>query len=240
MGQSQDGAAGLLRIEGGHIVVSYRPGPYSEDDLFPDLQVLLSWDPVPALASHAAHMTITCGGGMEGIEGAEAYAAAVHFVAAAASRIMPCTAVFWQPGYAITNPVDFYDSSKSLLRGQMPLGAWVSFASIVPKGYAPQQALGMATYGMRPFIGREIELAPRPGNARAAYDCLASVARNALDRGIPLQDGQRFLTGGATGISLYVRARTYWLRREQSAFVLVSDDSVVDAETLRPRIRPAA
>ncbi|MFK7945161.1 MAG: hypothetical protein AB8B85_19925 [Paracoccaceae bacterium] len=240
MGQQGPGSSGLLRIEGGHIVVTVTPNPYPDDKLFPRLQLLRSWDPVSAIASHEAYLTISCGGGLSGVDGAEAYAAAVHFVAGAATRLMSATAVFWQRGFVLSDPVDFYDSSKTLLKGRMPVGAWISFASVVPKGYAPTSALGMVTYGMRQFIGREIELAPRPGNARAAYNCLVAVVRNTLDKGEALADGQRFLTAGASSLPLTVRERTFWLRRDQSAFVLVSDDSVVDMDTLRPRERPAA
>lgn len=239
-GQARSGDSGLLRIEGGHVVVTVTRHPFAEAELFPPLQVLRSWDPVSAIVEHQAYLTISCGGGLDGIDGAEAYAAAVHFVAAAATRVMPVSAVFWQRGYAITNPTDFYDCTTTLLKGRMPVGAWISFASIVPKGSAPSAALGMVTYGMRPFMGREIELAPRPGSARAAYDCLSAVVRNCLNRGMPLVDGQRFLTAGANPFVVTVRERTYWLRRNMSAFVLVSDDSVVDVQTLRPRERPAA
>lgn len=239
-GQAGQGTSGLLRIEGAHVVVSVTPAPFEDSQMFPPMQVLRSWDPVAAIADHEAYLTISCGGGLEGVEGAEAYAAAVHFVAAAATRVLPVTAVSWQRGFAITNPVDFYDSSRTLQKGRMPIGAWISFASVVPKGYTPSTALGMVTYGMRPFIGREIELAPRPGDVRSAYDCLAAVVRNTLDRGVVLADGQRFMTTGNAPFIVNVRARTYWLRRNQSAFVLVSEDSVVDVETLRPRERPAA
>lgn len=239
-GQVGQGRSGILRIEGGHVVVTLTHQPFPEEEFFPELQVLRTWDPVPVLAGHGAYLTVSCGGGLEGIEGAEAYAAAVHFVTAAACSLLPGLAVFWQRGFTITTPEDFCDASLGLLQGRMPLGAWVSFASIVPRGYVPAKAQGMVTYGMLPFIGRELELAPRPGNTREAYDCIAAIARNTLDKGVNLTDGQRYVTSGATGVPMTVRERTYWLRRDQSAFVLVTDDSVVDTETLRPRVLPAA
>lgn len=240
VGQVGVRSSGVLRIEGGHVVVTVTRQPFPEEEFFPDLQVLRAWDPVPALAGHEAYLTISCGGGLDGIEGAEAYAAAVHFATAAACELLPAIAVFWQRGFAITRPEDFCNATARLLEGRMPLGAWVSFASIVPRGYAPARAQGMVTYGMLPFIGREIELAPRPGNTREAYDCIAAVARNALDKGAVLADGQRYVTSGPVRVELTVRERTYWLRRDQSAFVLVSDDAVVDPQTLRPREQPAA
>jgi hypothetical protein len=116
----------------------------------------------------------------------------------------------------------------------MPLGAWVSFSPVVPRGYPPEQATGMVTYGMRPFIGRELELAPRPGDARSAWRCVARIARLALDRGVRLADGQRLGEAEACP-AMTVRERDQWLRRAEPVFVLVADDSIVDAATLQPR-----
>lgn len=239
-GHYGQGESGLLRIEGAHVVLTLTAQPLPREEVDPPLKVLRSWNPEAALSHQKAYLTVSCGGGLEGLEGAEAYAAVVHVVTAAAASLMPGLGVLWQRGFALTDAVDFYESAKTLMAGHMPLGAWVSFASIVPRGYSPKQALGMVTYGLRPFIGREVELAPRPCDARTAYDSLSSVARDVLDRGTLLADGQRLMTGGATGFQVTVRARNYWLRRDQSAFVLVSDDSVVSAKTLRVRERPAA
>ena len=239
-GQGRSGDSGLIRIDGGNVVISITPGSMRAHQFSPKLHVMRAWDPAAAVARHEAGMTISCGGSLKGLEGAKAYAAAVHFVAAALVNVVPTLAVFWQRGYALTDPVDFQDSTRSLLSGRMPLGAWVSFASIVPRGYTPLSAQGMVTYGMKPFIGREIELAPRPGTVRSAHDCISAMARDTLDRGNLPVDGQRLLSQAGGGFPMTVRERTYWLRRDRSAFVLVSDDAVIDPVTLKPLTRPAA
>jgi hypothetical protein len=60
----------------------------------------------------------------------------------------------------------------------------------------------------------------------------------ALDRGVKLTDGLRL--GAAEGAwAVTVRERDHWLRRGEPAFVLVPDDSIIDAETLKPRTAPA-
>lgn len=233
-GQAMNVPAGLIDIDGGQIVVTQTNGRHDTDLLHPPLDVMRSWDPAPALEGHKGYLTISCGGGLPGIEGAEAYAAAVHFVAAAALTVAPASAVFWAPGYALTAPEAFLEAADALKHGRMPLACWVSSAAVVPQGYAPQEALGMVTYGMRPFLGREIELAPRPGDARSAYHCLSAVAGRVLSQGLMLQDGDR-LRGLDGSFDVSVRERTYWLRREMSAYVLIADDAVVDPETLRPR-----
>ena len=96
----------------------------------------------------------------------------------------------------------------------------------------------MVTYGMRPFIGRELELAPRPGDPRAAWRSLGGIAGMALDGGLRLTDGVR-LEDAAGAWAVTVRERDFWLRRDEPAFVLVADDAIVDAETLQPRREPA-
>ena len=164
-GQSPDRTAGLIRIDGANVVVTMSDSPINEDDLSPRLKVMRHWHPENALGRHCASVTVSCGGGLEGLEGAEAYAAAVHFVAAALVHIAPSVAVFWPKGYALTDPSAFIEAADTLLTGRIPVGAWVSFAAVVPRGYKASDALGMVTYGMRSFIGRELELAPRSGNA---------------------------------------------------------------------------
>ena len=113
------------------------------------------------------------------------------------------------------------------------MGLWVTFAPVVPRGYEPSAATGLVTYGLRPFIGHELELAPRPGDPKSAYQCLSAIVNLVLDKGLELHDGQR-LEDSAESFALTVRERRYWLRRDESAFVLVADDSVVDNETLQP------
>lgn len=239
-GQSQAADAGLIRIDGGHVVISMSNAPMRTDQLSPNLKVMRAWDPTVAVARHEGFLTISCGGSLKGLEGAKAYAAAVHFVAAALVNVLPTLAVFWQRGFALTDPVDFQDSTRTLLTGRMPLGAWISYAAIVPQGYPPAMAQGMVTYGMRPFIGREIELAPRPCAVKSAHDCISAMARDTLDHGNIPVDGQRLISQAGGGFPMTVRERTYWLRRDRSAFVLVADDALIDPITLKPLTRPAA
>ena len=239
-GQAEGMDSGLLRIEGGNVVVTSIASALPVDQLSPQLKVLRGWDSAPALLRQRAQITISCGGRLPGLEGAEAHAAVVHFVAAAVTDVAPAVAVFWQRGYALTEPKAFASASGKLLDGHMPLSTWVSFANVVPRGFRAEDATGMVSYGLRPFIGRELELAPRPCTPREAYATISAVSRRILDTGISLRDGMKLERLGDAGPDLVVRERTYWLRRDLSAYVLVAADSVVDRETLKPRELPAA
>jgi hypothetical protein len=234
-GQADEAQSGILLIDGANVVLQDVAHPFPASELSPGLKVLKTWDAGQAIRTHKAHLTVTCGGdALKGVEGAKAYAAACHFVTAAAVTVSPARAVFWNSGWSLTQSEPFVLASELLLNSRMPLGTWVSFATIVPKGYAPEEATGMVTYGMRPFIGRELELAPRPGSPQSAYRCISWVARQILNNGLVLGEGQRLLEE-ETGVAMTVCPRTYWLRRDMSAFVLVSDDSVIDRKSLRPR-----
>ena len=231
------GADGAVTIDGARVTLRLADR-VPEEGFGPPLRLIRPWEPAPAIHRHAATLEVACGGELPGLEGAEAYAAAVHFVATAACQVAPAAAVFWREGWAISEPEAFASGAESILSGCMPLSSWVGFAAIVPRGHAPEEATGMVTYGLRPFIGREIELAPRPGGPRNAYRCVSRIARMALDRGVALEDGQHLADpGGAFAVT--VRERNYWLRPDHSAYVLVADDSFVDAETLKPRNRVA-
>lgn len=234
-GQGVRGESGVLTVDSGNVVLKTVPAPFARKQLSPSLKTLKTWDPEPVIRDHQAHLTISCGGAaLSGVDGAKAYAATCHFVAAAAATVAPASAVFWREGWTLTETDPFVRSTGMMLQGRMPMGAWISFASIVPRDASPDNVAGMVTYGLKPFIGRELELAPRDGDARAAYRILSNVVRSILNRGFELHDGQK-IVDEANDVTMAVSARTYWLRRDLSAFVLITEDSVLDRQTLRPR-----
>lgn len=238
-GQVPNREAGLLTIDGGKVVVMCLHAPVPNDQLFPPLRTLRVWDPEPAISAHNAHVIVSCGGDLPGVDGAKAYAAAAHFVAAAVAEMGPAVAVFWPGGWSLQSPEAFTESASTILDGRAPIGAWMSFATIVPRGFAAEQATGIVSYGLRPFLGRELELAPAPVDGKTAYRRLAAITRAVMDKGATLADGQTVVDPDHT-FSMIVRARNFWLRRDLSAFVLVGEDSVIDPETLRPAEREVA
>ena len=234
-----DADTGVLTIDHAQVVLRSTDDRVGEDAYVPPLRILRAWDPWPAIRCHNAHLRISCGGRLSGLEGALAYAAATHLVAAAVAGIAGPRAVLWEPARALVEPGDFAIGAETILTGAAPLMSWLSYAPIVPEGHVPASATGMVTYGLKPFLGRELELAPRPGDPRAAYRCLGSVVRRLMEGRMDLCDGQRLIDEEA-GVSLTVRERRYWLRRDESVFVLVAEDSVVDPRTLQPRAERVA
>ena len=237
-GQAMDTDAGVLVVEGATVVVQSIATPLPAEHLSPPMRPLRAKGAEEAIHAHRAHVVISAGGALPGLEGAEAYAALVHFVATAALSITPSLAVFWNTGWALTRSETFSTSANMLLKGKMPVGTWISFASVVPSGMRPEDGMGMVTYGMRAFIDRELELAPRPCDARTAFQLTNGICRRVLNQGERLADGLR-VAAEEGGPMMTVRERTFWLRRDLSAFVLIAEDAVVDSETLKARTQPA-
>ncbi|MEM7745733.1 MAG: hypothetical protein AAF409_18695 [Pseudomonadota bacterium] len=239
MGQYGPREVALLQIDGAHVAITLERWRCVPTDLTPDLRPVRGWNCKDAVEQHRARLTVSCGGQPAGLEWAKAQAAAVHFVTAALLSDLPALAVLWGTGYVLAPVVEFSGASKGLLAGRIPMPLWLGFATVVPKGFDAESALGVVTYGLRPFVGYELELAPRPCTANEALGSVAAIARKVLNGTTDLKDGER-LTDGETDQDLTVRERNFWLRRDLSARVLVAPDAVVEVESLRPRPRRAA
>lgn len=237
-GQRNSGS-GVLSMEGASAVVETVARRARPDAIRPPQDITRPWDPKGAVNGHRAHLNISCGGRLPGLEGAMSYAAAVMFVTTAALDIAAARAVLWRSSWSISSPNAFRAATEALFEGQMPVSTWVSFAPYVPEGYAPAAATGMSTLGLSNLLGRELELAPRPGDTDEAEKILSRVARQVLDTELIPRSGHD-IGDTITGLRLNVRKRDRWFQRDKSAFVLVAGDSVVDRETLKPVAATAA
>lgn len=222
-----------VAIDGALVTVRRLPGRVPADWLAPPLKPVRHWDPELPVRRHVGAVEISCGGELPGLEGAEAYAAAVHFVAAAVCQVVRAGAVLWREGWVVSEPAVFAEAADAILAGRMPVGSWVGLATVPPKGFAPERAAGVVTYGLSQFIGRELEFAPMPGSTRAACRAVSRIARMALERRVVLVDGQH-LTDPRGEFAVTVRERGSWLRHDVPAFVLVPAGSVLDVDAPDP------
>lgn len=238
--QGQRGAhGGVLAMDGASVVIEAVAHRAPPDLIRPPQDILRDWDPKAAIDGHRAHIHISCGGRLQGLDGAMSYAAAVMFATSGALDIVPARAVLWCPSWAITTPEAFCDATEALFEGRMPVSTWVSFVPYVPPGYAPEAATGMATVGLNRLLGRELDLAPRPGSTEGAHEIVTGITRRVLEEDM-LPRGGTDIVASPSGLNLTVRKRDCWLKRDQSAFVLMAQDSVIDRETLKPLAASAA
>lgn len=225
-------ASGLVTIDQTQVVLEAHSGRLDTETLVSEHTLHRPKSTSPDVNSHVAFLDICCGGQTEDLQNAERYAAAVHLVAASVARIVPTLGIFWRNSGTLTGPDAFRETVKPLFKGKMPVDIWVGFCPSVPDGFTPDVATGMQTAGLRPFLGRELELAPRRGDAETAWECLSSVTRRVLENGLTLKSGQE-LSDVEAVLSAKVRRRDYWLRRDRSTFVLVTDDAIVEEDTLQ-------
>lgn len=235
--------AGLLTIDEGLVVVEHVPEPMAPAELWPSFKPLRGWDPVPAVTRHRSHLIVSCGGdNLPGVEGAKTFAAAATFVAGALAHATPASAAFWAHGAVLLRPAEMVRAADILLQGRAPRDAWLSYEPIVPRGFARDQALGLVTHGLRPFLGREIELAPAARTARECYLRLVVAIDHLLGRCITPRDGDE-ISGLDGHFACTLRLRRQWWRKGVPAIVLVEEESLVDPDTLAlpvPRRKAAA
>lgn len=192
-----------------------------------------AWIPQALIDQHQSHLYIVSGGDGAGLKNMETYAAAVHVVATAVCDCVDIGAVFWDSAELFVKPEEFAASVEPLMEGKMPVACWIGFHPIKPDEFALNSAVGMITQGLRHFIGREIELAPSPTDLDHAHMTLGSVVQRLMDHHLRLNDGET-IKDLEMALSATIRTRDRWIRRDQAAFVLVTDDSVIDQSTLRP------
>ncbi|MEM7056179.1 MAG: hypothetical protein AAF557_01195, partial [Pseudomonadota bacterium] len=190
------------------------------------------WSPQELFDGHQAQISVACGGARDDLGSMELYAAAVHVAATAICSVAPAGAIYWESGELLVHPNDFRAAIGPMMAGQMPIASWIGFRPIL--GTAEDaETVGMITCGLRPFLGREIELAPAPTTLERARMCLGSVVQRLMDRRLLLHDGD-MVEDVDMALKATVRLRDRWIRRDKAAFVLVTDNSVIDRATLRP------
>lgn len=228
----------VLRLDDTQVVVQAIQRPLPHRSFVGNAEAFDAWMPQDILDGHRAYVSISCGGEREDIGSKELYAAAVHVVTTAACQVAPAGAIYWESGEILVHPDDFRTVIDPMMAGQMPVASWIGFRPVHDRDEA-EQTVGMITSGLRQFLGREIELAPSPTTLERARMCLGSVVQRLMDRRLSLHDGDQ-VEDVDMALSATVRLRDRWLRRDKAAFVLITDDAVVDRASLRAQKQSAA
>lgn len=228
-----------LRLDDIEVLISNVQEPVRPSKFYALKTPYNAWVPQALIDQHKSHVYIASGGDGADLKNMETYAAAVHVVATAVCDCVDIGAVFWDAAELFVKPEEFVAAVEPLMEGKMPVGCWIGFHSIKPDEFALNAAVGMITQGLRQFIGREIELAPSPTELNQARLTLGSVVQRLMDHHLRLNDGET-IKDLEMALSATIRTRDRWIRRDQAAFVLVTDDSVIDQSTLRPDRRKGA
>ncbi len=116
-----------------------------------------------AIADHGAHVAVSTSGALRTQAEIVQAASVASVLVAALTTLLPSVAVIWDTSATITPPDIFRESAMALHGRRIPVAEWVGFrwGTPIPSLDGPP-LLGLVTTGLRPFIGREIELVPSP------------------------------------------------------------------------------
>ncbi|MEM6489611.1 MAG: hypothetical protein AAF677_15300 [Pseudomonadota bacterium] len=257
-GEAGDPEAGLpyrLLVDGAEVTMTVVNAPYPPEQFYPPIRltetadvdalvemqlayVLLSatapqMEPAPGEDDPAHEPPTTHVGGDPSVELAEGYAAAVTLVASVVAAASPSLAAFWRASWRLVPCEVLHKAAERVMAGDPPRDLWVSTAEIRGQRAGGGDNLAMTTFGLRRFVGREVELSPAP---------VAKPAAEALVRELvgKLLDGQAFEDRASVvhpkmNESATLRLADRFLRASQRAAVLVLPSSIHDAETLTPK-----
>lgn len=171
------------------VTVSSRPGDRAFWQGFVDPAI---WpDAFESIGRERAHVAIVERGDAEGAEGPDAAydrALATTVAAHAITMLADPLAVLWHPARNALSPEHFVRAVRPLAEQRSPLELWTSLRPMPgSNGNA-----GVATEGLLPLIGREIEVPPSLAKPLAMARIALDLARYLLDEGGCVADGAMF------------------------------------------------
>jgi hypothetical protein len=153
-----------------------------------------TWLEAPeALSRHKMHFVISNGAVAKDFNDALFCAALVTLVATALSEMVPCLGLYWETDETLTEPAAFRRQAEPVQGGKRAAGIWTQLQLLngppTPDG---RKTVAAISYGLRPFIGREIDLQPTTLPQIEAGRRLIGAMELSLSRGPVLKDGETF------------------------------------------------
>lgn len=209
-------------------------------------KTLQSFDPTDALAAHGAHLIVRPldEAAPEDVDWRVATAEALDKATAAAAAAPGALAVYWSSAMRFEAAARFAErlepGGDRMALQQQRIGRWLQFAvfHLTNQGGRFAECRGALTFGLAPFLGRELEIAARPGDPRHAVAMAATLAYEMMFDGVELPDGKA-VHNEALGERFTVREAERFARAETPALVVVSDQSPTDPETLLIEAAPS-
>lgn len=140
-----------------------------------------------ALAAHKSHVVVAEFSAGSGFEAKKASALHVSLITAAVSELTDTIGIHWTTGETVTRKEPFLDEMGQLGNGVWPVYVWLQYYWI---GGKDKENPGLATHGLRPFLGRELEFEPGGLDQQTLFARAGQIASYLLDNGDILADGE--------------------------------------------------
>lgn len=223
-----------LVVDGAPVEMSYVSAPYPADQLHPPMRTI-GHDPdaVDRLTlGQSSYVMISAVSPASGLDWARALAALATLVASAVAGRTESIAILWPDSWACLAPAAFEDAAGAILRGEAPLSVWCAFAHSNPARVGGADMTGVASLGLRTYVGRELELAPTVATPREAERGIEEAARRLISGKWAPEDNEALsLDSFKQPLSVRI-ADDGFLRTGVPAVVLVAPDAAIDAVTL--------
>jgi hypothetical protein len=226
------GVADTFLIDGATVSMSIVNAPYPPEQLIPPVRLVEHVDADAVGRAHLCYVMLSAEA-PEGIEWAQAYSALVTLVASVVAEEAPALAAFWASSWALRTPEGLREAADEIMAGGVPRSFWVSLAEVRSAKVNGIEMRGMMSFGLRPFAGREIELAPAPISLAAARAFSEKLADRMLAGEMP-EDWETIAIAGHEKPAV-VRLAERFMRPSQPVALIVAHGATVDPETLKPR-----
>jgi hypothetical protein len=230
--EAQSGVPHRLVVDGARVDISVVNAPYPVESLAAPVRLVDHVDPRGFARDQLAYVMVGADA-PEGAELVEAFSALVVLVAAQVARESPSLAVFWSSSWRLMPPSGIETAAGRIMAGEAPRELWISWAELTGERAGGEGNRCLMSFGLRAFVGREVEMAPAP----IAHGSAQAMCRRLADR---LLDGAEFadreeLRDEVLDRPATLRLADRFLRPAQPAVVIVAQSSPIEAETLRPR-----
>lgn len=201
-----------VQCDGEPIVVMSMPMPLPKEEWErPSLRASVQWPEAPSVfARHRAHLVVaTLAEPSDRLKAARCMAGVIGALIAA---VPGCSGVFWES--LVAHPaVAWLEASRDAFAPYpgFPYPLWVSLHVHHDGGW-----IGVISFGLSSFVGREIELEPQDADREQALQKAAGLAIYLMQRGAVLKDGDTF---GATATER-IRVRHVMSKRVPGLAVL--------------------
>ena len=119
--------------------------------------------------------------------------------------LVPATFVYWGSGDALVEPSAFRAAAEAMvMQNRPPVLNWVQFRLLPGRGAGAPGMIGMLTTGLRPFVGREIEMDPMPATPVEVARLTVRLAEHLIREGPIFADGDSVDIGGNANVLVHL------------------------------------
>ncbi|MEM8761040.1 MAG: hypothetical protein AAGE83_12085 [Pseudomonadota bacterium] len=235
------GTPHVISVDGAALQMFVVNAPYPTEQLLPPLRLIEHVDPEPVARAQVAYVMLSAewpdlgedASPAERAEIAGAYSALLTLVTAMTMREAPALAAFWTESWRFWSAEQVEAAAEGVMRGEPPFSLWYSLAEIKGARAGGGDMLGAMTFGLKPFCGREVEVAPAPVGSQIVQALAKGVAERMLS-GALVEDHEALMQPGLMEPAV-IRLADRFMRPRQPVVLVVPPDAGIDAQTLESK-----